>query len=91
MMSRISSTESVTTSRFRSSGEIVPCASWIPLTQSSSPFQYDESYNTIGNRLIFRVWMRVRASNSSSRVPNPPGKMAKPLAYLTNIVFRTKK
>ena len=45
----------------------------------------------MGKRLILRVWTRVSDSNSSSRVPNPPGKMTNPLAYFTNMVFRTKK
>src|SRR6185437_10805535 len=35
--------------------------------------------------------MSVRASNISSRVPNPPGKTTKAVEYFTNIVFRTKK
>jgi hypothetical protein len=33
----------------------------------------------------------VSASNSSSRVPKPPGRMTKACAYFTNIVLRTKK
>ena len=36
----------------------------------------------IGNLLILRVCTRVSASNSSSSVPNPPGKMTKPLGVL---------
>jgi len=35
--------------------------------------------------------MRVRASNSSSRVPKPPGKIRKAVEYLMNIIFRTRK
>ena len=33
----------------------------------------------------------VSASNSSSRVPKPPGRITNACAYLTNIVLRTKK
>ena len=33
--------------------------------------------------------MSVSASKSSSSVPKPPGKMTKPSAGFTNIVFRT--
>ena len=35
--------------------------------------------------------MSVSASNASSSVPKPPGKMMNALEYLMNIVFRTKK
>src|SRR6185437_4414402 len=35
--------------------------------------------------------MSVSASNNSSNVPNPPGKMMNADEYLMNIVFRTKK
>ena len=39
----------------------------------------------------FLVWTSVSSSKVSSIVPKPPGKMIAPLAYLTNIVLRTKK
>jgi len=35
--------------------------------------------------------MRVSDSNSSSSVPNPPGKIMNADEYLMNIVLRTKK
>jgi hypothetical protein len=41
--------------------------------------------------VIFWVWTRVSDSNSSSNVPNPPGRTMKPWEYLTNIVLRAKK
>src|ERR1700722_2921565 len=44
-----------------------------------------------GNWKIFPVWISVSASNSSSSVPNPPGKMMNATEYLMNIIFRTKK
>jgi hypothetical protein len=44
-----------------------------------------------GNWYIFPVWISVTASNSSSSVPKPPGKMMNATEYLMNIVFRTKK
>ena len=47
--------------------------------------------STIGNEVTLRVWTRVSASNSSSRVPKPPGSTTNPCAYLTNIVLRAKK
>ena len=45
----------------------------------------------MGKLVTFWVWTRVTASNSSSRVPKPPGSTMKPHAYLTNIVLRAKK
>ena len=45
----------------------------------------------IGKRVILRVCTRVSASNSSSRVPKPPGRQTKAWEYFTNIVLRTKK
>ena len=47
--------------------------------------------STTGNAVIFWVWTSVSASNSSSRVPRPPGSTMKPWEYLTNIVLRAKK
>src|SRR5207244_1833537 len=44
-----------------------------------------------GNGLILRVWISVIASNNSSSVPNPPGKITNAIEYFTNITFRTKK
>ena len=43
--------------------------------------------------MLGALWVctRVRSSKVSSIVPKPPGKMMAPLAYLTNIVLRTKK
>ena len=35
--------------------------------------------------------MSVSASNSSSSVPKPPGRMTKPSAYFTNMTLRAKK
>ena len=37
------------------------------------------------------VCTNVSASNSSSKVPKPPGSTTKPWAYLTNMVLRAKK
>ena len=37
------------------------------------------------------VCTRVRASNSSSNVPKPPGSTTNPSEYFTNIVLRAKK
>ena len=47
--------------------------------------------STTGKWRILPVWISVSASNSSSSVPKPPGKITKASAYFTNIVLRTKK
>ena len=44
--------------------------------------------STTGKFSTLPVWIRVSDSNSSSRVPNPPGKMTNPSAAFTNIVLR---
>ena len=59
--------------------------------QSSKPAQNVLSYRTIGCFLIFSVCIKVKASNSSSIVPNPPGITTKAWLYFTNMTFRTKK
>ena len=56
--------------------------------QSSIGDQYEVSNSTTGKPPILPVWMSVSDSNSSSSVPNPPGKMTKPSAAFTNIVLR---
>jgi dihydropteroate synthase len=86
-----SSTSSVTWKSSRSCSDALPWAMTVPRSQSTRPDQYSVPNSTIGKRVTFRVWTRVSASNSSSRVPSPPGRTTKPWAYLTNIVFRTKK
>src|SRR6478609_745000 len=86
-----SSTSSVTVSRSRSRRLIVPASAAVPRSQSSNPPQYSDPISTIGKLVTFWVCTRVTASNSSSRVPNPPGSTTKPWAYLTNIVLRAKK
>jgi hypothetical protein len=45
----------------------------------------------MGKLVTLPVCTRVTASNSSSRVPIPPGSTMKPWAYFTNIVLRAKK
>ena len=40
---------------------------------SNRPDQWPLSTSTTGKCAIFPVWISVRASKSSSRVPNPPG------------------
>ncbi len=62
-----------------------------PRIQSTSPDQYSVPNSTIGNRVILRVCTRVSASNSSSRVPKPPGRQTNACEYFTNIVLRAKK
>ena len=62
-----------------------------PLIQAMRPLQYSRPTSTTGKGRIFSVWMSVIASNSSSSVPKPPGRITKPEAYLTNIILRTKK
>src|ERR1700730_18003446 len=89
--SAASSGSSVTWMRVRSSSETIPCSSAFVRSQLSRRVQYWIPKSTIGKWSIFPVCARVTASKSSSRVPNPPGKMTKPRAYLTNIIFRTKK
>src|SRR5699024_5130210 len=86
-----SSTSSVTTTRSRSAGDTSPSPAMWTFIHSSRPDQCAEPTSTIGKSVTLPVWTRVNASNSSSIVPNPPGSTMKPWAYLTNIVFRTKK
>ena len=47
--------------------------------------------STTGKLRILPVWMSVSDSNSSSRVPKPPGMITNASAYFTNIVLRAKK
>src|SRR5690606_20228458 len=82
---------SVTQTRSRSAGEILPSMASVPRSQSIRPFQYSVPKRTTGKSCTFRVWMRVSASNSSSMVPKPPGKITNACAYFRNIVLRTKK
>ena len=67
------------------------CSSSVFRIHSRSPVQNSLPTSTTGNGTIFSVWISVSASNSSSIVPKPPGKMMNPRAYLTNITLRTKK
>ena len=55
------------------------------------PVQYSVPIRITGKSWIFFVWIRVSASNSSSSVPYPPGKMTNASAYFTNITLRAKK
>ena len=60
-------------------------------SQVSRPDQYSRPIRTTGKRVTLEVCTRVSASNSSSRVPNPPGRTTNPWEYLTNMVLRAKK
>src|SRR3954468_6119122 len=71
---------SCTEIRSRSSAAIIPSASSRPRTQSRSPAQYSESISTTAKSTALPVCMSVSASNSSSRVPKPPGRTTKPQA-----------
>ena len=75
MMAHTSSGSSTICIRSRSSGLTFPSATIVFFSQSNSPSQYALPTRTTGNSVIFLVWMSVSASNSSSMVPNPPGKM----------------
>src|SRR5262252_5624080 len=75
----------------RSSTAIIFSRKSVSPIQSSNPFQYSRLTRITGNGLILRVWISVIASNNSSRVPKPPGKMTKAIEYFTNITLRTKK
>ena len=75
----------------RSASEILPSASTVARSQSTSPDQYAVPTSTTGNDVTFWVCTSVSASNSSSKVPKPPGSTMKPWAYFTNIVLRAKK
>jgi len=68
-----------------------PSRAMLPRSQSTIPRQYSLPTSTTGKERTLRVWTSVRASNSSSRVPKPPGRTMKPVEYFTNIVLRTKK
>src|SRR5690606_5773452 len=91
MIRTASSTSSVIWIRSRSWSEILPVpASWL-LIQSTSPPQNSEPMRITGKLVTLRVCTRVSASNSSSSVPNPPGRAMNPHEYFTNMVLRTKK
>src|SRR5438874_483257 len=83
-----SSGSSVTWSSSRSSGETMPSASGREPIHSRSGPQKPLSKSTTGKCSTLPVWISVSDSNSSSRVPKPPGKMTKPSAAFTNIVLR---
>ena len=91
MKSTASLGSSVTCTRSRSRIEIRPVVAMVDHSQVSSPDQYSRPIRTTGNRVTFEVCTRVSASNSSSRVPNPPGRTTNPWEYLTNMVLRAKK
>src|SRR3954451_19678836 len=82
---------SVTVIRSRSAALMVPVWASVERIQASRPAQYSVPNRITGKRVTFRVCTSVSASNSSSRVPNPPGRMTNACAYFTNIVLRTKK
>ena len=65
-----------------------PSGSSVPCTQSSSGVQNSMPKSTTGKCSTLPVWMSVSDSNSSSAVPNPPGKTTNPSAGFTNIVLR---
>src|SRR3954465_6409006 len=87
----MSSTSSVTCSSFRSGALMLPASHTVFSIQSASPPQYSVPSSTTGNLVTFLVCTRVSASNSSSRVPNPPGRHTNACEYLTNMVLRAKK
>ena len=82
---------SVTVISSRSAALIVPVSASVVRIQASSPAQYSVPNRITGNRVTLRVCTSVSASNSSSRVPKPPGRITNACAYFTNIVLRTKK
>src|SRR5581483_7763857 len=86
-----SSTSSVTWISSGSARDALPSETTACRSQSSRPLQYALPKSTTGKRVTLRVCTRVSASNSSSRVPKPPGSTTKPCEYFTNIVLRTKK
>src|SRR5438874_552373 len=88
IVSTASSGSSVTWSSSRSSGETMPSASGREPIHSRSGPQKPLSKSTTGKCSTLPVWISVSDSNSSSRVPKPPGKMTKPSAAFTNIVLR---
>ncbi len=81
----------MTSIRSTSSGDTFPSATSVLRIQSSSPRQYSVPTRITGKSRTFPVWISVSASNSSSMVPKPPGKITNASAYFTNIVLRTKK
>src|SRR5699024_10840768 len=89
--SRASSAVSTTRIRSMSSGFAIPPSTTAVRSQSSRPCQYSRPTSTTGNRSILWVCIRKSASNSSSKVPRPPGMTTNPLEYFTNIVLREKK
>jgi hypothetical protein len=86
-----SATLSVTRIRSRSAAATLPSVTTVCRIQSISPDQYRVPSRITGNLVTLRVCTRVSASNSSSRVPKPPGRITNAWAYLTNMVLRAKK
>src|SRR5687767_3041497 len=75
-----------------SSSRTLPRGTTVLRSQSTRPSQYSVGPARItGKAFTFRVWIRVTASNSSSRVPKPPGRITNARLYFTNMTFRTKK
>ena len=64
------------------------CGASQPFHQPSPVLSVEQHNRELGD---FVVCTNVSASNSSSKVPKPPGSTTKPWAYLTNIVLRAKK
>ena len=81
-----SSGSSVTWNRSRSASAIVPPAEQRARASSrAGPPSTPCPTRTTGKWRILPVWMRVSASNSSSSVPKPPGRITNASAYFTNI------
>src|SRR5215213_5225283 len=60
-------------------------------THPTRSVQNVRSKRTTGKWRTLRVWISVSDSNSSSRVPKPPGKITNPSADFTNIVLLVRK
>ena len=85
-----SSTSSVSRSMSRSVCLIMPLASAVSRSQPiARPVVLAEQHDRERRHLAGLA--SVTASNSSSRVPKPPGSTMKPCEYFTNIVLRAKK
>src|SRR6266542_1967021 len=88
MIRTASATSSVTVIRSRSAARIFACPTTVLRSQSSRPAQYSVPNRITGKRVTLPVCTRVSASNVSSSVPNPPGRITNACPYLTNIVLR---
>src|ERR1051326_1791861 len=89
MLSQISWADSANQNSSRSSSSMTPSSA--RKSRSTTRRQYSSPTSTTGTGLILRVCTRVKTSNNSSMVPNPPGKATNALARNNRCILRSAK